>query len=182
MSNNSCLSNSNIGYAGKVCVKVKDRKANRVLATFTNHNAGAEPLFSFLSLCLAGEYSTADALRPYKIKLFYNKDVENIGASADPTVDDMNAVSSFISMNTLPDVYGNSVIFHFIIPYSYISGEKVNQICLYGVDEKNSANYSARFYILDEKTGENGITVNRALSNLSLMIDWTLTLKDVATK
>lgn len=171
MFDKSCLTTLTIGYAGKVQVKVKDRQKNKILNTYTNHNAGGDALFNFLACCLAGEYALADGSRPFKIKLFYNDNIASRGEAADPVTDEIHAVSSFVSINTAPDVFGNSVTFHFMIPYAYISGEVVNQICLYGADEKNNANYSAYFYILGDNKQSNGITVTRAMSNLSLMID-----------
>lgn len=171
MTDKSCLSTLNIGYAGKVNIKVKNKKTNQTLYSYTNHNEGNLPLFNFLALCLAGEYATADSQRPYKIKLFKNVNLENQKDRASVVTDELSAVSSFISINTAPDVYENSVTFHFIVPYAYITGESVNQICLYGAEEKLNENYSAYFYIIDSNNSGSGIQVTRALSNLSLMID-----------
>lgn len=167
----TCSSTLKINYRGEVSVQIKEKKANKVLATYTNHNKGNDPLFTFLALCLAGEYSTADATRPFKIKLFYNDELPNNGEKTTPVTAEVKAASSFISMNTAPDVHGNSVTYHFTVPYSYIISDKVNQICLYGADEKNLENYSAYFYILNKDDKGEGIVVTRALSNLSLMID-----------
>lgn len=150
-----------INYSGKVTLKTTQGK--KILQT---HNEGALPLFRFLSLCLAGDYTTAERARPFRIRLFYDSDYDSTGATKAAVLDENKAVSGFISVNTAPTVFDENLVLHFIIPYSNITGSKVNLICLYGLEESEVENYSAKFYI-----DGGGITVDSALSNLSLLID-----------
>lgn len=59
---------NNIAYEGLVTVKLYNGK--KLISTKTYHNAGGQNLFKFLSQCLAGNYKTAEQLRPCTLKLF----------------------------------------------------------------------------------------------------------------
>lgn len=59
---------NNITYEGLVTVKLYNGK--KLLSTKTYHNSGSPNLFKFLCQCIAGNYKTADRLRPCMLKLF----------------------------------------------------------------------------------------------------------------
>ena len=153
---------TNINYSGKV--KVSTKYKNKVILHNLNHNNGALPLFKFLCLCLSGEYTAAEPLRPFKVKLF---DSNNI------------AVSNFIPINSKPiledisDTYSEyRTTYHFLIPYSQINNN-IKFIKLYSISETNDDNFSAEYEL------ETEIDISGSKNNFILIIDWELRISDL---
>lgn len=169
-------SNLAIGYSGKATLKIK--AGDKVISESLLHNNGGPELYYYLSLCLAGEYTAAQSRRPLKIRLF-NTGNSTTDLPSAPVTSLQNAASTFISMVSAPTVKDASVVFHYVIPFSYITSSDVDQICLYGVGENDLKNYSAYFFIVDSENKLAPIKVDKAMSNLSLILDWELSFKSV---
>ena len=131
----------NLGYSGKIKLSIKAGKTTIATRNYTNH--GTAELFRFLCLCLAGQYRAADTIRPTKIKLFYSSDTVDTQVVGTPA-------SGYITNNTAARPLAGSadsykVVFHFLVPRIYITGEQFNQIALYGTDNDLDNNFSALF-------------------------------------
>lgn len=185
-----------VGYSGKVKVTVVDDR--KVVSRKVGHNAGGQPLFLFLAQCLCGNYANAKSLQPLKIKLFYN-DITNVtGATDDVTkaitninnwVDDDNIkeASNFIFANVagtteeIKTKNGYKAILHFRVPFSFVTKNEVNQICLYAQNENDDKKYSA-YYLFKDSEDEKKlapIKVNNQQASYNLIIEWELSISNV---
>ena len=75
------------------------------------------------------------------------------------------------------------VVFHFLVPKIYITGDGFNQIILYGANINNAdsgkSSYSAIFNLTsgDEWAG---INTNEWADNFNLVIEWEMTLSNIS--
>lgn len=191
-----------VGYSGKVTVTVVDDR--KVVSRKVGHNAGGQPLFQFLAQCLCGNYENTKPLQPLKIRLFYNKGIDvadaktkiQTWATSEEGSTDVTEASNFIFVNApstteeikITDKQGNLVakngykaILHFRVPYSLVTCNEVNQICLYAQNENNPKKYSAYYLFIDSKNKENlaPIKVNNQQASYSLIIEWELSISNV---
>lgn len=190
-----------VGYSGKVTVTVVDDR--KVVSRKVGHNAGGQPLFLFLAQCLCGNYENTKPLQPLKIRLFYNKAIDTTAATTNINnwVDsDSNTsieeASNFIFVNApsateeikITDKQGNLVakngykaILHFRVPFSFVTRDEINQICLYAQDESDPKRYSAYYLFTDSTDVEKlaPIKVNNQQASYNLIIEWELSISNV---
>lgn len=185
-----------IGYSGKVKVTVVDDR--KVVSRKVGHNAGGQPLFLFLAQCLCGNYENAKTSQPLKIKLFYNNatnendaitNIQNwVKSEGDST--SVVSASNFIFVNApsvpekIEDEEGNKngykAILHFRVPFSFVTHNKINQICLYAQNENDDKKYSAYYLFKDSKDEKLApIEVNNQQASYSLIIEWELSIANV---
>ena len=186
-----------VGYSGKVKVTVVDDR--KVVSRKVGHNAGGQPLFRFLAQCLCGNYENAKALQPLKIKLFHNKtetvaeatkNIQNwVKSEGDFT--NITSASNFIFVNAtgateeIKDEEGNKngykAILHFRVPFSFVTKNEVNQICLYAQSENDDKKYSAYYLFKDSKDEKKlaPIKVNNQQASYNLIIEWELSIANV---
>ena len=170
----SGTANLPILYNGNATISIKN--GNTTIAKYKAHNNGGPALFSYLLLCLAGEYAMAEPARPLKIKLF---DTGLAGMPPVlPEITPETSASNFLSMTSAPSLTENSLTLHFVVPFSFITKPAVDSICLYGVGESDVTRYSAFFYIVDDSGSIAPIEINKAMTNLSLILDWTLSFNN----
>ena len=190
-----------VGYSGKVTVTVVDDR--KVVSRKVGHNAGGQPLFQFLAQCLCGNYENTKPLQPLKIKLFYNKATDTtaattnignwVGSDSNTSIEE---ASNFIFVNApsateeikITDKQGNLVakngykaILHFRVPFSFVTRNEINQICLYAQDESDPKRYSA-YYLFTDSTDEKNlapIKVNNQQASYNLIIEWELSIANV---
>ena len=190
-----------VGYSGKVKVTVVDDR--KVVSRKVGHNAGGQPLFQFLAQCLCGNYKNTEPLQPLKIKLFYNKaetktaattNINNwVGSDSNTSIEE---ASNFIFVNApsateeikITDKQGNLVakngykaILHFRVPFSFVTRDEINQICLYAQDESDPKRYSAYYLFTDSTDAEKlaPIKVNNQQASYNLIIEWELSISNV---
>ena len=190
-----------VGYSGKVKVTVVDDR--KVVSRKVGHNAGGQPLFQFLAQCLCGNYENAEQSQPLKIKLFYNKasdktvateNIKNwVAYESDDSIED---ASNFIFVNgpgmpeeiKIIDKQGNLVakngykaILHFRVPFSFVTYNKINQICLYAQNESDPKKYSAYYLFTDSTDAEKlaPIEVNNQQASYNLIIEWELSISNI---
>ena len=189
-----------VGYSGKVKVTVVDDR--KVVSRKVGHNAGGQPLFLFLAQCLCGNYKNAEQSQPLKIKLFYNKTetetkteaTANIEAWVDSASNtSIEEASNFIFVNApsvteeIKDEKGNKngykAILHFRVPFSFVTKDTVNQICLYAQNEIDPKKYSAYYLFTDSTDAEKlaPIKVNNQQASYNLIIEWELSIANVKT-
>ena len=129
---------TSFGYSGKINVSL--RKGNRTYLKKEYKNHGRWPLFYFLNMCLAGNYTSADAYRPRFIHVFDF----NLTGQPVPTIKDDSSSSAeqiatyFKSQNCVsliaypfmsaPDItyesneIGKSIVtYKFTIPFTQIA-------------------------------------------------------------
>lgn len=187
-----------VGYSGKVKVTVVDDR--KVVSRKVGHNAGGQPLFQFLAQCLCGNYENAKTSQPLKIRLFYNeaktktaatRNIETwVGSASNTSIEE---ASNFIFVNApsvpeeIEDEKGNKngykAILHFRVPFSFVTRNKINQICLYAQNEIDSKKYSAYYLFTDSTDAEKlaPIEVNNQQASYSLIIEWELSIANVKT-
>ena len=190
-----------VGYSGKVTVTVVDDR--KVVSRKVGHNAGGQPLFQFLAQCLCGNYENTKPLQPLKIKLFYNNAKDKTAAttninnwvSSDSNTS-IEETSNFIFVNApsateeikITDKQGNLVakngykaILHFRVPFSFVTRNEINQICLYAQDESDPKRYSAYYLFTDSTDAEKlaPIKVNNQQASYNLIIEWELSISNV---
>lgn len=190
-----------VGYSGKVTVTVVDDR--KVVSRKVGHNAGGQPLFQFLAQCLCGNYENTKSLQPLKIRLFYNKATDTtaattninnwVGSDSNTSIEE---ASNFIFVNApsateeikITDKQGNLVakngykaILHFRVPFSFVTRDEINQICLYAQDESDPKIYSAYYLFTDSKNKEKlaPIKVNNQQASYNLIIEWELSISNV---
>ena len=190
-----------VGYSGKVTVTVVDDR--KVVSRKVGHNAGGQPLFLFLAQCLCGNYENTKPLQPLKIRLFYNKATDTtaattninnwVGSDSNTSIEE---ASNFIFVNApsateeikITDKQGNLVakngykaILHFRVPFSFVTRNEINQICLYAQDESDPKRYSAYYLFTDSTDAEKlaPIKVNNQQASYNLIIEWELSISNV---
>lgn len=171
-----------INYQGSISLSIN--KGKKVLLKKKYHNKGMPNLFKFLANCLAGNYS--GNLRPNKIKLFYNPDTSTSPSNWDwntawgDNTTKPKAVSPYILFDATPVVETKEnacqVTLHFRVPFSYISGDKINIVALYQSDASDDQSQVAAYYLLTDEnnTWDGGIDLSEVSTNYSLIIEWTL--------
>ena len=190
-----------VGYSGKVTVTVVDDR--KVVSRKVGHNAGGQPLFQFLAQCLCGNYENTKPLQPLKIRLFYNKATDTtaattninnwVGSDSNTSIEE---ASNFIFVNTpsateeikITDKQGNLVakngykaIMHFRVPFSFVTHNEINQICLYAQNESDPKRYSAYYLFTDSTDAEKlaPIEVNNQQASYNLIIEWELSISNI---
>ena len=173
------MPNATIQYTGKVTISLK--RKDTVVSTYTYHNTGTDWLFKFLCYCVKGDYRTAEAIRPFKVKLFYNRQQHPTNSA--PVINECDPATNFISTNkpvTIKTV-GNktTATLHFLVPFANIFTliSSINQVCLYGTGEVNNENYMAYYYFIDQNDPNSWkpITISKAnRTNYSLIIEWEM--------
>lgn len=190
-----------VGYSGKVTVTVVDDR--KVVSRKVGHNAGGQRLFLFLAQCLCGNYENTKPLQPLKIRLFYNKATDTtaattninnwVGSDSNTSIEE---ASNFIFVNApsateeikITDKQGNLVakngykaILHFRVPFSFVTRDEINQICLYAQDESDPKRYSAYYLFTDSTDVEKlaPIKVNNQQASYNLIIEWELSISNV---
>ena len=185
-----------VGYSGKVTVTVVDDR--KVVSRKVGHNAGGQSLFQFLAQCLCGNYENTKPLQPLKIKLFYNKATDTtaattninnwVGSDSNTSIEE---ASNFIFVNAagateeIVDEEGNKngykAILHFRVPFSFVTKNEVNQICLYAQNENDDKKYSAYYLFKDSKDEKKlaPIKVNNQQASYNLIIEWELSIANV---
>ena len=180
-----------VGYSGKVKVTVVDDR--KVVSRKVGHNAGGQPLFLFLAQCLCGNYENAKTSQPLKIRLFYNNATNeneartNISSWNEKVTD----ASNFIFVNAAGTIEENKTkngykaILHFRVPFSFVTKNEVNQICLYAQNESEPKNYSAYYLFTADTVDSTGakklapIEVNNQQASYNLIIEWELSIANV---
>ena len=190
-----------VGYSGKVTVTVVDDR--KVVSRKVGHNAGGQPLFLFLAQCLCGNYKNTEPLQPLKIRLFYNnaedetRAITNINnwVGSEGEFFDITEASNFIFVNApntteeieIEDKKGNTtkngykVILHFRVPFSFVTHNEINQICLYAQNEIDPKKYSAYYLFKDSANTKKlaPIKVNNQQASYNLIIEWELSIANV---
>ena len=183
-----------ISYSGSVKVSLVGPN-NKVLLQKESHNSGKFPLFEFLGYCLVGNYYSE--LRPCRIRLFTKGRTET---PANPSFDTDTCVSEAVLhepgtvMNKVKTDEACQVTYHFKIPYAFIKLDMesenavVYKLALYSNtnssdSELNIKNPSAT-YLFTDSTGtswvdkKDAIDLSELQSNYSIIVDWTMTIKD----
>lgn len=177
-------------YSGYVRVSLVGPNG-KVLLQKESHNSGKSPLFEFLGYCLIGNYYSE--LRPCRIRLFTKGNDESV---ATPKFDTDTCVSEAVlhepgtPLAKGEDAY--QATYHFKIPYAFISLDTtgsnaiIYKLALYS--NKNSSNgdigYPSATYLFTNDTGTDWADADEAInlaglqSNYSIIVDWTMTIKD----
>ncbi len=190
-----------ISYQGTIALAV--RHGNRTLYTREYHNSGLPNLFKFLALALAGNASLAT--RPVKIRLYnYAPAEEDPESTAYVSPNNFkwsnsfvgnvkpDPASPFIQYDTTPvikkvadvenptdDDYHYETIFHFRIPFSYISMNRIHLIALFPNNATDDQLDASAYYKLvdDEDTNTwKPMVFDDVAGNYSIIIEWTLSL------
>ena len=167
-------------------VKVSIQKDGKIISTKTYHNAGTKYLYQFLCYCLAGDFTSIKNYRPFKIKLF-----KNTGSASNPDPTQSVEASSFISVSQQPDVLpiknddqivNYKTVLHFVVPYSYIFQQGINQVCLYSMGATTKEDYSAIYYFINSEGDEPQWTpiddrAEQENSIYNLIIEWEMSFE-----
>ena len=170
MSNNKNIATNSLAYTG--IVTLSQYKGNKKLKLIQIHNSGKNPLFTFLSDCLAGNFDTAKLNMPNKIKLLCKSEKDSI-----ITFDSCSI--GYTSLFSIPEkdasaTGSSAVIYSFVIPYDQIT-DTFNCIALYTANPKGIEDFAA---ICD--TGDE-VSLNNLPLNSSLVIDWKLIISNAAS-
>lgn len=169
-----------LGYEGKVTLTLK--RDNYILKSHTYKNSGTAPLFTFLGLCLTGNYVRAQEYQPCKIKLLFNK-----SSQPDPEkAADVEERSSFIPIAQPPMMHDDGdaaqvrVVYSFEIPKPAIApNQNFNQVALYRDNPNNDEDFSAYYFLTD---GAGNFEKNQNTTDWSattvLLLEWELTLSN----
>jgi len=173
----------NITYHGRVSLKIRNADGT-VIKQIKYKNKGCEPLFRFVAYAFAGEYANAEAIRPFKLRLF-NYNSANVPEGA-PDVENMKPITGYMSINKPAKVVSSTTtVLHFLVPYAFLDtndSQEINLICLYGIDRKdlsNNGGYCAYIYLTDPDNPDQfkPLEINdNQKENYSLSIEWELSV------
>lgn len=171
-------SKDTLNYTGNVKITVK--KDKKKVKTNIYHNNGCENLFHFLALCLANKTSEADSYRPVKIKAFYTEDFkpDEIANNLEKVFIDSNAVTNYLMTNTAPTVTtANETILHFLVPYSFVTENKINIFALY--PSLATITKPLAYFLLESDNTWTPIEINQdTKTQLNLAIEWILKISN----
>ena len=171
-------------YEGSV--KMQIQRNGKTISTKTFKNSGRMPLFKFLCNCLAGVYS--EQSRPVKLKLFNytgTRQPQLFEWDSEEIWQELEVASPFVNYTSSPVVKedaenGNySATYHFKINDTYISGNRVNVIAIYGsnaVDQKLEA--CAYFVLKNEAGAWEPIDFSASRGNFSVIFEWTMKISN----
>ena len=168
-----------LGYEGKVTLTLKNK--NRVLKSKTYKNNGTAQLFKFLGYCLMDLYEEAKSLLPAKLLLLHN--YSDSLANAIPKSVDLR--SDWQTFAKAPSIISDSsteqvkVVYSFEISRAAIDERGFNQIALYGAGVEDFRDFSAYYYLVDDR-GEKLETelVADWSATTVLLIEWELSLSN----
>ena len=178
-----------IGYQGKISIKIMRR--NKIVKTLHYHNKGLLQLFKFIGYALAG--TPIENLRPCKIKLYtfqgdkpqlssFNWKSSFSGKSGTIPPEDVSPFIIYdttptvkvVPENTLGQIDSCDITYHFRIPFSLISSDKIYMVGLYGQNTYSSNTGEACAYFLytnDNGTDWEPLDLSDITGNYSLIID-----------
>ena len=181
---------NSVNYQGTVQVSLVH--GDKVLSTQQYHNKGMIKLFKFLAYCLAG--STAEHLRPTKIKLFnlaeayldqHTSPSQFNWADAWAATPGMIEATPYVTYSAAPVVEEKEnsyeVTLHFTIPAAYISQNTVYVLGLYPNNTNSDIEDVAAYYLcVKDVQGEKAWKPlnTEVAANLSLLLDWTLSISN----
>lgn len=161
---------NNLQYTGIVTLSQYIGKNKKVIAKV--HNAGGQPLFSFLTDCLIGDFDSAKRALPTKIRLLRSTTDSTTG------VNELTPVSGFIHFITSPEKTFNnttsaqaSAHYSFTIHKATFEDVEFNCVGLYpdSADELDVYDYAA-ICDFDLDTVVNSASV--------LFVDWELLISN----
>lgn len=159
---------NNLTYTG--IVTLSQYYGNKKVPIKQIKNSGGSSLFSFLSNCLIGDFTTAKFEMPTKIMLLRAEHGET------PADTYYESASAFIYFLTKPEKINtevnnsSTVCYSFVIPMDIITNTSFNSIGLYAdmATELDAANFAAVCEIDD--------TSGMRSTSSALVIDWKLTI------
>jgi hypothetical protein len=162
-----------VSYSGKVTIKY--RRKGKTYKSYSSHNVGYSPLFSFIGRCLAQDYRGSGA--PYGLRLFSisdvaSFDVKELTADNERTTNIVQKAATSIAKNN--DDGSITVNFSFIVPFTVLAGE-ANVLALYSADSSDSGSIGsplAVFLITD--TG-NYISSD---GDSNVVVVWSMTISN----
>jgi hypothetical protein len=175
--------NTNMQYSGDV--KFTTYIGGKPVSCKQYHNAGALSLFRFLANCLAGNFSVASPLRPYKLKLLTFKtdtppaNPKELIQSLKAYTNDIVGSSSFIDINSSPEIYytvtenttGCQVVFNFVFPYHKLT-QDAYIVAIYGIHSEGIEDMCA-YYLLTSEV----LKVNQSTGKTEKALDWDPIIK-----
>ena len=183
-------SGMNVGYQGKLTVKINSGKTT--ISTKTYHNTGTYKMFKFLCDSLAG-YDTAKS-RPCQIRLFSATGAEkaelpNTWEYNDELVSSpfIAVTSTNISPKSVKDGSGKvitdaaEVTYTFKIPYAFLSKE-IYKAALYStsVSSLKDDKFAYFGFITNDATPVwDPIILEDRSGNYSLIIEWTIIISNL---
>ena len=172
---NTIVSENNLGYSGVVDIKLV--RGDKVIKHVTAKNAGRLPLFTFITKCLAGNFSSGqyDAAPKFLMIGFTNNPSSISGAEAvSLTPIPYTEVGTTTSPSGQEDEYGVCT-YKFVIPFSTVSsGAKINHLRLYNsnVGWDDLSGCCAWVTLFDESTGT--IDNIEADGKSNIILTWSL--------
>ena len=164
---------NNLMYTGIVTLSQYIGSKKIKIAQF--HNAGGNPLFNFISDCLAGDFEVAKLARPTKIMLIQATESEDREQGTVSVEYDRR--SGFIYLLTTPEkVYDNSrgiVRYSFAMSRDLLEGTEFNGIGLYAnsATEEDVAQFAAFCKVSDIK--------NKLTDSSIMIVDWELRISNI---
>ncbi len=179
------MNETKLSYSGQVKITLK--QGDQVLSIKNYKNSGAAALFRFIGYCLAGNYTLASRLRPFKIKLLQAHGDAATTPNANTTYDER---SIFIDLASAPEIINSAtncqVKLSFIFPIANVSGSGANIIALYGADVNDIENFSAYYRLTKPKQDSDGeiewdpiiIRPEDKEENKVFAVEWTMTISN----
>lgn len=165
-----------LGYEGKVTLTLKSN--NRVLKSKTYKNNGTAQLFKFLGYCLIDSYEQAKNLLPAKLLLLHNN--SDSPSTANPANVELRSdwqtfakVPSILSEQSTEQV---KVTYSFEIPRAAIDERGFNQIALYGIGIEDFRDFSAYYYLINDRGDFKTEEVQQWSPTTILLIEWELSI------
>lgn len=177
---------NSIAYQGTVKVSLMSGK--KCLNTKTYYNTGCFKLFEFLCTTLGGNFNINS--RPCQIMLF----TSTTDTPSTPLFSSSLSITPYIIQDTTAVLDRTneannecSIIYHFRIPYSFISeangSASIYKAALYNINPSDTDTSKYAYYLFTKTT--NGVTEwdpivlqNLSTGNYSIILEWKMTLSN----
>lgn len=157
-----------ISYSGSV--RIEYRRKGRTYKSYSSHNTGYMPLFSFLGRCLAQDYAVGGA--PYGIRLFSmgGAPVETASLTDEVTTGIVQKASTSIAKSD----DSVTVNFSFLIPSTMlVDGKTADVIALYGADNADAGSKSSPSATFRIANSDDYITAD---GDSNIRVVWSMTI------
>lgn len=168
---------TNIGYSGKVSIKILH--GTKAVKNITIHNNGCQPLFDFLAYCLVGDYNEANS--PRYLRAFETQNTE--AQSFDPEHESTLRIIPVSSITKVNSSNANSgvVRYSFLTPGSFfLPGSVIDELALYSSANIDSKTNPSAYIILRPATEDpehpyESISID---PDTNLVIIWELSISN----
>ena len=175
----------NLGYRGKVTIKIK--RGSKFYPVHTSHNSGLPNLFIGLCNILSGKASL-EQVRPARVAV-YSINADPFPSTNDSWEDLKNKLSAASPlMPLISEVLYDSEnqtsrsVFQSQIPAGYITSEEVYVVALFPINTQNpdKLDDALAFYRIASGTEWQAVQIDRSSIDSSFVVEWQMDFQNIS--